>query len=157
MANEYGQKPPTSATPGNPPTQTAFEAARRSNGAVPQSDPPPPSNIPVAESVIEPEIPWIDLRRFHQLVWADRLERELTNVKGEERDAPIYPFTTGIQLTNDGVGFGEEIVESRVPSGSGKPEKVAPQELRFRRTRSGKVPFRETDTFFLSPQGRDDT
>lgn len=114
-----------------------------------------PSNIPVATKVVEPEIPWVDLRRFRQVMRAER-----QNVKGlnePARSTPVYPFTTGIQVTNDGVGFGEEIIESRVSDGNEQRAKVTPEALRFRRTRSGKVPFKETkNTFFLlGLQGRD--
>lgn len=151
MATKTSPKSPS----GNARPRANFGVAQRTNGAVPHREAPPPSNLPVAETVVDPEIPWIDQRRFRQVARVDRGQGVSLNTV--ERTAPIYPFTTGIQLTNDGVGFGEEIIESRVPSGEGKPAIAACKPLRFRRTRSGKVPFKETGASFLGPSGRDDT
>jgi hypothetical protein len=155
MAPKSKLTPPKGAKSGNSSRHASFRVAQASNGAATRREAPPPSNIPVAQAAIEPQIPWIDLRRFRQVM---RVDRDLPLELGaEDRNIPIYPFTSGIQLTNDGVGFGEEIIESRVPSGIGKPTSARCQPLRFRRTRSGKVPFKGGEMSFLGPSGRDNT
>lgn len=107
-----------------------------------------PSSRAVAAEATRPELPAVDLRRF----------RLLTRGPGEAA-APIsgalpsiYPFTKSQQLINDGVGFGEQVTECRVPTGPwvGTAE---PKVLSFRRTRSGKVPITETGAPFFLKNG----
>lgn len=139
------------AKPGNA-LQEGFRTAQGHNGQ--HREAPPPSNLPVAEVVLDPVIPWVDKRRFRQVMRANGKSVDAEEI---ERQTPIYPFTSGIQLTNDGVGFGEEIIESRVPSGVGRPAVAPSRPLRFRRTRSGKVPTKGNEKSFLGPSGRDNT
>jgi hypothetical protein len=127
-----------------------------------------PSNPPVNPKAVRPELPSIDQRRYRALmtISEDGSQSSLKSdgasqpTTSETRDnvRPVYPFTKGQRLVNDGVGFGERVEERRVPAGPAADDGVVSAEtLRFSRTRSGKVRLKAGDeTFFLMAlAGRD--
>jgi hypothetical protein len=60
-------------------------------------------------------------------------QREPPNLGGED-EARIYPFTKGIEIANEGIGYGEETTVS-VVNNLGMPGK----QQRRRRTRTGSI------------------
>jgi hypothetical protein len=76
------------------------------------------------------------LRRFHLLTKKAGAEADRSDLTAPS----LYPFTKTQRLVNDGVGFGEQVTECRVPTRPGRDAgKFSAETLTFRRTRSGKV------------------
>jgi|SRR5450432_2710988 len=71
-----------------------------------------------------------------------QLEAARQGVLGAEDDPPVtdrqldYPFTRGISVINDGIAYGEIIVEKRIAASD-----VPPKDLRVRRTKTGRIEF----------------